>query len=337
MKIARALIFSVILAPLAAAQDGGQNTNSFFDDSPAREYALKSISVAGDVAEPGAVDLTKLPLREAVVKDLGWEAGKPEFKGAYFITGYSLYDILNAKQVKKPEGAFRPEVDLYVTVENGKGEKAVFSWGEIYYSKDNFKILLTRTARPVNPAKRDDLSWPLPEAPRLVCANDLYNIRYVSDPVRITVKAAPGIFSEERVEKPFSPDIKIIANGKTTVIKELPQTAERRSSVGAGYGHGMGYKGFKEVEGVVLKNILIEKAGLKAQESADKLVVVSARDGYRAAFSLSELINRNDSEDFLLLDRGDSQEDGRFSFFAAPDFYVDRNIHSVEKVEVLKL
>src|SRR3989339_1781894 len=160
MKMVRALALSGLLASLAMAQDGGESTNSFFDDSPVKEYALASIVVAGDVAEPGPVDLSKLPLRSAAVKELGWVDGKPAFKGAYFVTGYSLYDILNAKKPAKPEGAFKPAVDLYVTVENEKGGKAVFSWGEIYYSKDNFKILLTRTARSVNPAKRGR-NWPL--------------------------------------------------------------------------------------------------------------------------------------------------------------------------------
>lgn len=336
MKIIKALVLSGLLAPLAMAQAGGKATNSFFDDSPVKEYSLTSLVVAGDVAEPGPVELAGLPLRETAVKELGWADGKPAFKGAYFITGYSLYDILDAKKVKKPEGAFKPETDLYVTVENAKGEKAVFSWGEIYYSGDNFKTLLTKTVRSVNPAKRDQ-TWPLPEAARLVCANDLYNGRFISEPVKITVSVAPGTFAEERTKKRFSPDIKIIAAGKTAAMAEFPAGAERRSLAVAGYGHGTGFKGLKEAEGVVFKNILIDKTGLKAQEAGDKLVVISARDGYRGAFSLSELINRGDSEDFLLLDRGDSEEDGRYSLFVIPDFYVDRNIRSVEKVEIVKI
>ena len=40
-------------------------------------------------------------MREAAVKELAFENGKPEFKGSYFFSGYSLYDILKAKAVKK--------------------------------------------------------------------------------------------------------------------------------------------------------------------------------------------------------------------------------------------
>jgi hypothetical protein len=303
MKTGIALVLLCLAASAVMAQDLGKDTNSFFDSSPVKEYALKSILVEGEVAEPGPVDLSRLPLRSAAVKELAWENGKPAFKGAYFITGYSLYDILDAKLVKKMGWAFKPEVDLYVTVENAWGEKAVFSWGEIYYSRDNFKTLLTKTARSVGPAKFVK-NWPLSEDPRLVCANDLYNGRFVPNPTKITVKAAPGTFTEDREIKTFSPAFEIISAGTAAVVSELPAGAERRSLMVAGYGHGTGFKGLKEAEGVVFRNILMEKTGLKPQEAGDKLVVISAKDGYRGAFSLSELINRGDSEDVLLLLRG---------------------------------
>ena len=129
--------------------------------------------VGGEVENPGPVELSSLPVRELAVKALGFAEGKPQFKGAYFFSGYSLYDILKAKPVKKAGVDFRPEVDLFVTVENEKGEKAVFSWGEIYYARNNFNALIYKGARSITTGRGKD--WPLPEEPRVVCADDMYN------------------------------------------------------------------------------------------------------------------------------------------------------------------
>ena len=308
--------------------------NSFFERGPLKEYPLKSIYVGGEVENPGPVDLAPLPVRELAVKELAFAEGKPQFKGAYFFSGYSLYDILNAKIVKKTSEEFKPETDLFVIVENDKGEKAVFSWGEIYYARDNFKTLITRTARAVNPAK-SNTEWPLPDAARLVCSTDLYNTRFIAAPTKITVKSAVGVFPGQKHVAVFTPEFKLVAGGKTTVVSDPAKSAARRGYLDAAYGHGTGFKGVKSAEGFVLNDILM-KAGVKVQDSGAGLVVVSAKDSYRAVFSLSEIINRSDNAYFLLVDKG-HDEGGRFALFSAPDFFVDRNVRSVAKVEVLKI
>ena len=67
------------------------------------------------------------------------------------------------------------------------------------------------------------------------------------------------------------------------------------------------------------------------------MVVISAKDGYRSSFSLAEVLNRNDSEDFMVVDKGlDDQHDGRFALFVPGDFFVDRNVRSIAKIEVLR-
>ncbi|MCK7537686.1 MAG: hypothetical protein MZV63_45405 [Marinilabiliales bacterium] len=58
-------------------------------------------------------------------------------------------------------------------------------------------------------------------------------------------------------------------------------------------------------------------------------------DGYRAAFTLSELVNRNDQEETLVIDRKDEQGSGRFSLFPAADFFSDRAIKSVMEINLL--
>lgn len=195
--------------------------NSFFERGPAKEYPLKAVYVGGEVENPGPVNLASLPLRGLAVKELALEKGAPVFKGAYYFTGYSLYDILNFKPVKKVNSDFSPETDLYVVVENDKGEKAVFSWGEIYYTRDNFNALIPKDVRPINPAK-GDRTWPLPAVPRLICGGDLYNDRYIANPAKITVKSVPGVFPGEKHAAAFSPELEIVHGGTTTVVSARP-------------------------------------------------------------------------------------------------------------------
>ena len=141
-------------------------------------------------------------LRTIPVKELGLENDKQLFKGAFFVSGYSLYDILNSKKAKKAAGnTFSPLIDMYVIVENDRGEKAVFSWGEIYFTKESSNVLISKSIQAINPAKTKR-KWPLPEEPRLVCGNDLLNVRFISNPTKITVRSYAGEFA---AEKPRSP------------------------------------------------------------------------------------------------------------------------------------
>ena len=133
----------------------------------------------------------------------------------------------------------------------------------------------------------------------------------------------------------FAPEFKIVDGGTTTVVSDPAQFTAKRGYIDAAYGHGMGFKGVKDAEGFVLKDVLM-KAGAEPQESGAELVVVSANDSYRAAFSLAEIINRNDNADFLVVDKG-HEEDGRFALLSATDFFVDRNVRSVAKIEILKI
>ena len=334
-------IFCAALLTLSAgapvfAQDASAAApavNSFFERGPAKDYALKSVFVGGEVANPGLVDLAALPVRELAVKELAFENGKPEFRGAYFFSGYSLYDILKAKTVKKVSEDFRPEVDLYVVVENEKGEKAVFSWGEIYYSRNSFNALIYKSARSVTTGRKKD--WPLPEVSRLVCSDDQYNTRFIANPTKITVKSVPGIYPGTKHAAVPSAAFIVKAGDKTITVSEPAKAAPRRGYISTGYGHGTGYKGVKAAEGSLFKDTLAA-AGALPQDSGSSLVIVSAGDSYRAAFSLSEIVNRGDNSDFLIEDRGQA-EGGRFALNSAPDFFVDRNVTSIAKVEILKL
>lgn len=314
------LFFCFLAMPLIA-QELKENTSSFFDESEVKEFILKNIMVDGEVESPGIVDLSTLPIRNIAVKELTFLKGKDKFIGSYYYSGYSLFDILNFKKVKKANLAeFKPAVDLYVIVENDKGEKAVFSWGEIYYGKDNFQFLISKSVNAINPSKLK-MKWPLPSEPRLICNRDAYNVRFISNPTKITIKSFSGEFAKEKPEVLFSPTIKILFNSETKVIEDINSSVEKRIYKNIGYGHGMGYKGVKDVNGYPLKDILKATYKFPYEDIQDCIVSVSARDGYRATYSLNEIINRSDNEDFLLSDRSDSKEDGKYSLFATPDFF----------------
>jgi hypothetical protein len=330
------LCFVVVAISMVAlnAQDLDQSTNSLFDDSAIKTYAPKSILVQGEVQAPTTVDLGQLPLRSVAIKELGLENGKQVFKGAYFVSGYSLYDILaNVKIKKAAENTFKPSVDLYVIVENDKGEKSVFSWGEIYY-RNSFDLLITKSIQAINPARSNN-KWTLPDEPRLISGGDLLNVRFISNPARITVKS---YFENSSAGKPkdlFSPEIKISTKAGSANIRDLGASIEKRKYQSVIYGHGMGFKEVFDTTGYLFKDVLAAQTRPAAEDLKSTLVVVSAKDGYHVVFSASEILNRNDNHDYMLNDLKDSAVGGRYTLVVTPDYFADRDVRSVEKI-VLK-
>ncbi len=326
------LMLALIMA-CTYAQDRSQR-NSLFDGFEAKNFVLKSISIQGEVQDPGPVDLSLLPLRSAALKEVGIDKGEPVFRGAFFVSGYSLYDILNSKKFKKaPENAFSPPVDLYVLVENGKGEKAVFSWGEIYY-RNSFDILITKSVQAINPA-RSKTAWPLPETSRLVCAGDLLNVRFINSPTKITVLSFHGPIPKEKPKVIYSPDIRISDKAGSFTVTDIGSSIEKRTCLDVGYGHGMGFKGVQNVSGYLLKDLIAANFKLNPEVLGKWIAVASAKDGYRSVFSVSEIMNRSDNQDLLLLEKKDSQDNGRYTLFPAGDYFADRDVKSVEKIELL--
>lgn len=318
------------------AQDQNESSPSFFDDSEIKEYSLKSILVEGEVENPGAVDFALLPLNSFPAKDVLYGKDKNKFIGSYSFSGYSLFDIINQKKIKKAnEAEFKPAVDLYVIVENDKGEKAVFSWGELFYAKDNFRTIITKSARAINPSKMK-MKWPLPEAPVLVSGNDAFNFRTIANPTKIIIKSFVGTYSKERIKEIYTSEFTVTSPSRNVVVKDI-SGIEKRKFRGLGYGHGMGWKGSDEVEGFVFKDVMKSYTKIDEQQIASTILCVSAKDGYRVTYSLSEIVNRNDMNDFLLIEENGSLEKGKYDLFATPDFFVDRNIRSVEKIEILNV
>lgn len=322
------------LAILLYAASLSAQTNSLFDVSESKTFTVKGIEVVGEVSNPGMVEfvsLSPVPLRSTPIHELALENGKQVYKGAYFVSGWSLYDILKGKTVRKaPENAFGPPVDQYVIVENARGDKAVFSWGEIFY-RDGFSIMISRTVQAIDPA-RAKVAWPLFSEPRLVCANDLLNARFISNPTRITVKSFHGA-GIEKEKGSAAPEFRIVNRSDSTIIGNMPPIVGKRRNQTLLYGHGMGYKGVLDFTGFLLKDVLSVGAKIAPADLGKGIVIVSAKDGYRSVFSLSEIMNRNDNQD-LLLNEVKESDGGRYTLLVN-DFFADRNVRSVSRIELV--
>ncbi|HPA88040.1 MAG TPA: hypothetical protein PK106_09590, partial [Bacteroidales bacterium] len=136
-------------------------TNNFYDNTETYSLPVKELTVEGEVSNPGSVDLSSLPRRSVIVKEtLLDDTGSDRFVGAYRYDGCSLFDILEKRiPVKVNSEEFNPIIDLFVEVENDKGEKVVFSWGEIYYPNNLHRIIIADAVARIVPSKTNDL-WP---------------------------------------------------------------------------------------------------------------------------------------------------------------------------------
>jgi hypothetical protein len=270
------------------------------------------------------------------------------FVGSYRYDGYSLFDILKEKAVaKKNQAEFRSVIDLLVAVENARGDKVILSWGEIFYPTALHRILIADRAAPIIPSETKE-SWPLPDSMRLVCGNDLISERVLEAPTRITVFSAPLSFSGKKGQKPLvAPKFQVNKQGlqegrvMTSLVQDfdpLKVKAAKRVYPAVFYGRGKGFHGIQQFSGWPLMDALKSMTIVPCPDSEwlrRGYLVAASIDGYRIALSVSELFNRNDQAEFLLVDRGKGADGGRYAIFPAPDFFSDRALKAVSAVHFL--
>ncbi|MCJ7524151.1 MAG: hypothetical protein MUP71_02890 [Candidatus Aminicenantes bacterium] len=315
-----------------------QENNDFYDNTPEKKLAgPQKIEVGGEVANPGFVNLSRLPRRSLIIREARLENGAIIFSGSYRYDGYSLFDILKEKIVaKKNKAEFESIIDLLVMVENAKGEKVVLSWGEIYYPTALHRILIADRVAPIIPSKTRE-QWPLPEQTKLVCGNDLTSERNIEAPVRITVFSAPLSFPSRKGLKPlYAPGFHVCSGKDEAVVFNVAQAnAEKRIYPSVFYGRGKGFHGINLFSGILLKDALKTFFTMDRETLQRGYLVAASIDGYRVAMSYSELFNRNDQAEFLLIDRGENQEGGRYALFPAADFFSDRALKAVSAIHFL--
>jgi hypothetical protein len=333
MKTKISTLFAIVLLSVTTVN---AQTNDFYDDAETVKLKVPSIEVMGEIANPGKVSLEDLALHSVIVKETLLKDGKDKFTGAYRYDGYSLYDILNKVVLqKKNEAEFPPIIDLYVEVENNEGEKVVFSWGELYYPVHRHEILIATQVARIVPSKTKDL-WPLPTDSRIIVASDLLTHRNISNPTRITVKSYTGKYEIVKGMSPmFSKSFSISDESKKPEeINALPADIQKLTYPAVFYGRGRGIHGTTPFTGILLKELLAKYVQVDEKNLKTGMFIIAGKDGYHATFSFSEVMNRNDQAEFLVIPAEGQTDGGAFMVYPAADFFSDRAIKAVESIRI---
>ena len=323
--------------PVIQFIDTSDMTNNFYDNVETNQLPVKDLFIEGEVANPGKVDFTELTIHSVIVKETLFDStGGDKFVGCYRYDGYSLFDILDKRILKKANSSeFRPIIDLYVEIENDKGEKVVFSWGEIYYPNDLHKILIASGVSRIIPSKTKEL-WPLPVESKIVAASDLVTERNIGSPVRMTVKSYQHSFPVNQGMSPmYSTQIDLFnSSNPVRQIKTIPQNLNKVTFSTIFYGRGKGIHSTTPFNGVLLKDLLLKDYPVKRDNLRSGILCIVGKDGYRSVVTYSELFNRNDQQEFMLVKSKYQEDGGQFRIFAAADFFSDRAIKSVSEIHL---
>jgi len=314
--------------------DTTEATNDFYDNAETYWLQTNNLEVTGEITNPGKVDFTGLPIHSVIVKETLLNEKGDQFVGAYRYDGYSLYDILNTRHLnKKNADEFRPIIDLYVEVENEQGEKAVISWGEIYYPNHRHEIIVATQVARIVPSLTKDL-WELPKDCKLVVAGDLITERNISRPSKITIKSFPIELKVEKGKNPiYSPEINLYLENKLNeTLYKNPENLTDEQLHTIFYGRGRGIHSTQPFTGIPLNQFFATKINMTQQAIRKGLFVFTADDGYRTVFTYSELCNRNDQANVLLICRPEDTNEGIFRIFPSCDFFSDRAIKAINAI-----
>lgn len=315
--------------------DTTDRTNNFYDNEATHQLPTVSLVVDGEIESEVNVDYSSLPLRTVIVKEAKLNAdGTNSFIGAYRYDGHSLFDIINSVVLKKKNSAeFPPIIDLYVEVSNAKGEKVVISWGELYYPNNLHNIIIANAVMRIVPSKTKEL-WPLPDSSKLIIANDLLTERNITNPNKITIRSLNASLEIRKGLSPmYSESFIMQQNEKQPVeVKAIPKNLSQVEYHTIFYGRGKGIHSTTPFKGYMLKDFLAPYYPISTQNIKTGLFMVAGTDGYRVAITYSELFNRNDQSEFLLIDDASNSDGGRFALFPAGDFFSDRAVRAISLI-----
>jgi len=313
--------------------------NDNFDNLPLKPLNLTVPLIDGEVSNSGYAQFENCLLRSVIVKEVIEEEGLDElvFKGIFRYQGYPLADILKDIMVDKNNKAeFAPDIDLFVQVSNEAGESAVFSWGEIFFSKRGRDIILASGVTPIYPTKADD-TWPVPESCSIIAGNDFHTLRNIKNPTRISVRSFPRSFPGKKGAEPlYAPNIKITKSGMKVKIDAIPEGTQILNFPTALFGLHMGYKEIRTFNGYCFADVLRSEFEFSSYDLQHGLIAVGAIDAFRVVYSLSEILNRCDLESVLLIDLG-NDDHGRFKIFPSADIFADRQLKGAGTAFILNI
>lgn len=317
--------------------DSVEMTNNFYDNTETFKLPVMDLIVEGEISNPGKVDFSKLVKHSLIVKETLLDStGSDRFTGAFRYDGYSLFDILEKKIIKKANvEEFNPVIDLFVEIENDKGEKVVLSWGEIYYPNNLHRIIVASSVSRIVPSRTKEL-WTLPVTGKLVVAGDLITERNISNPVKVTVRSYHESFPTVKGMSPlYSPSVKLF-KGKEKIgeFSSVPGIEQKVTFNTIFYGRGRGIHSTSPFSGYMLKDILRNNFPVTKENLHSGIMCITGQDGYRCTASYSEVFNRNDQQEFLLVKTAAGEDGGLFRIFPAGDFFSDRAIKSVSEIHL---
>lgn len=313
-------------------------TNDFFDNAEIYQLAsANEIELCGEIENPDKINFNKLNLQNVIVKETFVDEKNGEkFIGAFRYYGYSLWDILNHAKIKKKNNEeFKPIVDLYVEVENDKGQKVNISWGEIYFPNHLKEIIVATKVMRITPYKTNEL-WELPTQSKIIIPSDLFTERNISNPVKISVKSYNKSFKTIKGLKPlYSPKIDVFKNEELiATLHDNPKDLQEESLHTIFYGRGRGLHSTKPFSGKYLKDFILQHIDITKENIQTGLVTIVAKDGYRVVYTLSEIINRNDQSEVLLVCNPELKHKGIFRVVPTCDFFSDRAIKGIDRIYI---
>jgi hypothetical protein len=323
-------------ATTGATTSYSKQGNSLYHQTAIEPLIQGKLFVEGEIENAGEIDLSHLYKREVMTKESFLDDQQiAEFAGVFRYQGYSLFDILNQVKVNKKNIAdFRPSIDLYIIIENAEGQKAVFSWSEIYYTNIPHQIIIATDYAPIKP-HRKEVSYQIGKNWKIVAGNDLLSNRNIVNPVRITVKSfdKKEYVVNRDLDPLFSSEVTIFTENQAGPVIPTMKDVPKHNQETNFFGMGMGFHGNKSFEGFDLQNLIeIKNFTPKTSWLREGLVCVAAIDGYRAIFSYSELFNRTDQVQTILAVPEATDPSGYYRIFMPTDFYADRSVKALKEI-----
>ncbi len=330
-KILVFLFFFILSATFNLTADNKQQITNLITNK---------IIIEGEVENPGmSIDFSGLPKHSVISKETTLKNGQIQFDSSFVYKGYSLYDILNSINIERTESGICNNIDLYVMIEGKDGETAIFSWGEIIYSSVRSQSIIATEVTSIDPHfKKAD--WKLPKYSKLVVATDYITARNISSPAKITIKSIklPESIKEKKHKKNMCcPELLVFDNDKQVArILDFPDRFSQYVYPCIFFGSGKGFHGVHKFVGPPINFVLEKYFTISNENIKNGLFSVIADEGYRGAFSFSEIFNMNNHQNILLVNCPDIKNEGKFKLFPGNDFYADRAIKSVSQIRFKK-
>ncbi|MBN2538573.1 MAG: hypothetical protein JXB09_00835 [Deltaproteobacteria bacterium] len=307
----------------------------------------KDVQITGEVAQTvylSAKDLARFECSEVRLNEVSRDG---RYHGAFYYRGPTLRSLLEFAGIKKKAPDFNKDLDLAIVVKDKKGQKIVVSWGEIFYQNPS-NIIIAFEACPIIPHHEKSKipkkyhSW-LEQLerevgfPKLVLACDFYSDRSLEGIASIEVVDLHPEVSQEKQEVLFAPQFTVSGYGVKSMSFDALPPINRTEILFKEVGDGQGYHGLKLFEGVSLAQLL-EEAGI--QPDLDSAIILSAPDGYRTLLSYGELFMSPAGKNIIIGDmmaREKVKRRGCFFLVTPDDLSADRQVKSVQKIEVISL